>query len=271
MRQHKTVVRLLIRRQVLFQPLYLLRPERIARDLAGGHVADVAIDHGKMRIAPIEGIIGQTGLEEIVKLFAIALVIAQGWEECRLPQQVALDVEEVGPEGGVFAVFHQIAAVQHEVGHAAREDARDHAAVNVMARADVAIEDEVKGLDARRRRLEPTLDFPAGVVIVARVRLQTGQTGVLHPENGRRLSGGARAVKRQLAVLHDPGHRRTARGRIHNKGAAHHFRACAERSGAKQGETPNTNFGHLQSVSGAFERMMTIRLIGAQRLYRRHP
>ena len=105
-----------------------------------------------MPVTPIERIVGSGYQEVIVIVRAVALVVAERGEERGMAEQFAFDVEEDGPERGVVAVGDEVARVHHEIGNAVFDHGIDDGAVDVVARARVAVDG--KGVRVRRQRAE---------------------------------------------------------------------------------------------------------------------
>src|SRR5262249_16864025 len=98
----------------VFQPLRLLAPERFALEFGRRSGGEVAVDQGKVRLAPIEGII-RLGAHQVVVLARVALVVAGGGGERSFSKQLPLRGEENRPERAIGAVLHQVARMNDKV------------------------------------------------------------------------------------------------------------------------------------------------------------
>jgi hypothetical protein len=145
--------------EIAFEPARLLLPESVPSSLRGCGIFQVAINHGEVSVAPIEGVI-RTGLHVAVIVSRIAFVVTESREEGGFPQQRAFDGEEDGPERGVVAIRNQVAGMHDEIRLGVFENSLDHGAVHVVPGARIAIHHELELRVAGGRGLERP---PAGL------------------------------------------------------------------------------------------------------------
>src|SRR6516162_2469849 len=114
-RHNESEIRFLIRQKILFEPARLLVPEYALLPLVPGNIRDVAINHGKVRVSPIERVVRRAFMKDILEIVGVAFVISKRREESGLPQQFVLDLEEDWPLRAVVSVFNHVAGLKHEI------------------------------------------------------------------------------------------------------------------------------------------------------------
>src|SRR6266436_3062966 len=96
MRNDESVFGFLMGQQIVLEPACLGHPKGIPFPLRSCDSLDIAVDDGKVAVAPVKRVVRSLRLKEILEVVRIAFVVPERGKERRLAKQILLYSENIG-------------------------------------------------------------------------------------------------------------------------------------------------------------------------------